>query len=411
MNHSLGTDPPEAFARDRLTFLTYGMAIVFGFAVAAMGPAMPLLREDLGISRTVGGLHFTALAAGAVLAGVVVERFVQAWGRRVVFWVGGAGVAAGSLLIGVGWHPAVTLPGAVVAGCCGSAALVASQATLSDRHPNHRPVVLTEINTAMSVGTVTPALLVGALVAVNAGWRAAFVAPLAALALLVALLRAETFPPVVALESSGPRRRLPAAYWLFWAAFIPSVGAEWCLGAWGADYLVDIAGTSEASASFLMTAFFGAMVIGRLVGGKVAQFITPLPLLLGTTLIGLSGVILFWASQTVFLVVGGLLISGLGISMQFPMLLSLALGTAPGHVDVAAARISIGAGGSVMVAPLVLGAIADQVGIRAAFGMVPGLAICVVVLAALGERASRRGDLTPSPLAADTAPDSDPGDA
>ena len=59
----LGDDGPEAFTRDRLTFLTYGMVVVFGFTVAAIGPAMPLLREDLAISRTVGGLHFTALSS------------------------------------------------------------------------------------------------------------------------------------------------------------------------------------------------------------------------------------------------------------------------------------------------------------------------------------------------------------
>ena len=45
-------DDRGSLVRDRVTLLTYGMAIAFGFAVAALGPAMPLLREDLGISRT-----------------------------------------------------------------------------------------------------------------------------------------------------------------------------------------------------------------------------------------------------------------------------------------------------------------------------------------------------------------------
>ena len=386
-NNPLGVDGPGSFTRDRLTFLAYGMAIAFGFSVAAMGPAMPLLREDLAISRTVGGLHFTALASGAVLAGLVVERLTRFWGRRPVMWLGGAGVAVGSILIGAGWHPAVTLSGALLVGSSGSAMLVAVQATLSDHHPSHRPVAFTEANTAMSVGSVIPALLIGALVAVGAGWRPAFLAPLLGWLLLAALLRTERFP--VERETGRPahRRMLPRIYWLFWVAFIPAVGAEWSVGAWGADYLVDVVGTSEGAASFLMTSFFGAMVAGRLIGGKVAHVVSPIRLLIGSTAVGLAGVLLFWGSSSLLPVVTGLLVCGLGISMLFPMLFSLAVETAADQVDRAAARVSIAAGGSVIVAPLTLGAIADQTGIRAAFGLVPVLLVVVGVIAVLGWRA------------------------
>ena len=101
----------QPFVRDPFTLLTYGMAVAFGLGLAALGPAMPLMREDLDISRTLGGLHFTALAAGSVLAGFASERLTSRWGRRLVFWAGGTGVAAGALIVGVGWHPAVTLSG------------------------------------------------------------------------------------------------------------------------------------------------------------------------------------------------------------------------------------------------------------------------------------------------------------
>ncbi|NNL68890.1 MAG: hypothetical protein HKO70_02895, partial [Acidimicrobiia bacterium] len=81
----------QPFERDPFTILTYGMAVAFGFALAALGPAMPLIREDLEMSRTLGGLHFTALAAGSVLAGFSSERLTARWGRRLVFWAGGTG--------------------------------------------------------------------------------------------------------------------------------------------------------------------------------------------------------------------------------------------------------------------------------------------------------------------------------
>ncbi len=352
-DHSLRSDGPGAFTRDRLTLLAYGMAIAFGFAVSVMGPAMPSMREDLGISRTVGGLHFTALAAGSVISGFLVDRFITLWGRRTVFWLGGAGVATGTLLMAIGWHPIITLSGALLIGLSGVSMVTVGQATLFDHHPHHRPVVLTEVNSAMSIGSVIPGILIGISLAIGTGWRTPLVLPLLILVLHRLIYRFEVFPPGPVLETRTTRRDLPRAYWLFWAGFIPSVGAEWSLGAWGAGYLVDVVGTTEGSASLLMTSFFGAMVAGRLLGGRVARTVKPFPLLVGASMVGLGGFLLFWGSQSAVPVVCGLLISGLGISMQIPMLMSLAIDTAPSRADAATARISISSGSSVLVAPLV----------------------------------------------------------
>jgi len=391
-NHLLNEEGPGTFARDQLTWLTYGMVVTFGLAVAAVGPAMPLLRVDLGISRTVGGLHFTAIAAGSVAAGFMVERLTDLWGRGRVFWCGGAGVSAGSLLIAAGWHPVATLSGGLLIGISGAVLLSVSQASLSDRHPFHRTVALTEVNTAMSVGAVLPALLVGVFVGAGAGWRPAFLAPLAVLISLAVLRHGATFPPPARAVKQQDRSQLPATYWLFWAALIPSVAAEWSIGAWGAGYLVDVAGTSEGLASFLMTAFFGAMVAGRFTGSRLARSVRPFPLLLGAAAVGLGGFLTLWAFRSVFPAVVGLLVAGLGISMLFPLLLTLALGTASDRVDVAAARVAIAAGGATLLAPLTVGAIADRAGIRAALGIVPGLFLLVVVLAALGCRSQAARD-------------------
>ena len=72
--------------------------------------------------------------------------------------------------------------------------------------------------------------------------------------------------------------------------------------------------------------------------------------------------------------------------MLFPMLASLAIGSAPDRTDVASARLFIAGGGAVVVAPLTLGAIADSQGLRAAFLWVPALFIAVAVLSAIGSR-------------------------
>jgi predicted MFS family arabinose efflux permease len=370
--------------------LTYSLAAVFGYAIGALGPAMPLLRADLGISRTVGGLHFTLVALGSVAVGFVTDRLAHRWGRRALFWLGGASVASGTLLIGLGWHPAVTLGGAALVGGPGSAMLATIQSTLADRHPEHRAVVLTEANTATSFGTVVPAILIGVLVAAGAGWRPAMALPVLAWLVLYAARRRSPFPPPAPLRRRGESGALPGSYWLYWGALIPSVGAEWSVGAWGAGYLVDVAGTSEGFASGSMTAFFGAMVVGRLIGSRVARSAEPIVILITSLVIAAGGFAVFWAGTTPPVVVPGLFLTGLGISIVFPMLLSLALGSARERSDTASARVSIAAGSAVVVAPITLGWVADHAGIRAAFGTVPGLLVAVAVLALAGCRATRR---------------------
>jgi fucose permease len=284
--------------------------------------------------------------------------------------------------------------GCLVAGASGSAVLITVQASLADHHSLHRPVALTEANMSTSIGTVIAPLLIGGSVAAGLGWRPAFFAPLAIFAVLFSLLRFEGFPSSEPLQRLRGTRVLPSPYWFFWLAFIPAVGAEWCVGAWGADYLVTVAGAAKGTASFLMSAFFGAMVLGRFLGGRLARTISPMSLLYGTTAVGLVGTLVLVGSSTIPGIVVGLFLGGLGISLLFPMLLALAIGTASDRSDIAAARIAIAAGGSVIVAPLTLGVLADQIGIRSAFSLAPGLLVFVVLFAALGRRSSSAAEVS-----------------
>ena len=70
------------------------------------------------------------------------------------------------------------------------------------------------------------------------------------------------------------------------------------------------------------------------------------------------------------LVLAGLFLTGLGIGGVYPLGVSAAIAAAPGNTDAAAARLAIGGGGAILVAPFVLGALADRVGIGTAFGIV-----------------------------------------
>jgi MFS family permease len=116
VNETRGT-----FSRDRLTWATYGGLVgFFAYLETVLGPLMPFLGAEQNLSYTVASLHFSAFASGGVLIGVIGERFESRWGRSATLWGGGAGMAAGALLLTAASAAPGTISGAFVMGFFGA---------------------------------------------------------------------------------------------------------------------------------------------------------------------------------------------------------------------------------------------------------------------------------------------------
>ena len=57
--------------RDRATWALYAAVALFACLETGLGPAMPFVRDGLHLSHTIASLHFSAFAAGAIVAGAV----------------------------------------------------------------------------------------------------------------------------------------------------------------------------------------------------------------------------------------------------------------------------------------------------------------------------------------------------
>jgi len=384
-----------AFVRDPITWTAYGLVGYFAFTETVLGPIMPFLREEQGLGYAAAGLHFSAFALGGVLVGFLGDRILGRWGRRAGLWGGAAGMAAGALLLILSPGAWATVPATLAMGVCGALLLVSSEALLSDRHGEWSAVALSESNVAASACAISAPLLVGAFAASGLGWRAALVASVAALALLAALsfTRSRGSPELaVAGEADGASpgpRALPPRYWAFWALVTLGVGSEWCVGYWGADFLAGNAGLTRPGAASALTLFFVAMLAGRLLGSRLARALPPTTLLAATLCVALAGFPLFWLSGGTAPTLAGLFVTGFGIGSVYPLGVSAALAAAPGNADAAAARLAVGGGGAVLVAPFALGALADRVGIGTAFVVVAPMLLAAVALALVAGRGGR----------------------
>jgi MFS family permease len=163
------------FVRDRFTWLAYLMLAYFAYLQTSLGPLMPFLRAELDLNYSSAGLHFSAFALGMILAGLTADRFVRRWGRRLVFWGGGAGMAVSALCLGLSRQAALTIASAFLMGWLRANLVVVIQATLSDRHGEQRAVALTESNLAASLSAGLVPLFIGAFQRLGVGfWLCCF---------------------------------------------------------------------------------------------------------------------------------------------------------------------------------------------------------------------------------------------
>jgi fucose permease len=273
-------------------------------------------------------------------------------------------------------------------GIGGSMAQVMIQAILSDQHGEQRAIALTEANVAASLsGTMTPLVLSG-LQRAGLEWRAISIITILALALLAFSFGRESIPnsaqPVSA--KSGGDDRLPFAFWLYWIVLFFMVATEMSLSIWSTDFFISVVGLTRTDAVLAFGVFPAAMLTGRIAGSRLARSWSTLTLLfsaLGLTLIGLP---LFWLARIPALNILGLFITGLGIANQYPLTMSIAVGIAKEKTNQASARVTLAVGTALLTAPLVLGRLADSLGLQKAFGMVIILMVAAIILVIINNR-------------------------
>ncbi|MGZ4637696.1 MAG: MFS transporter [Actinomycetes bacterium] len=372
--------------RDRLSWLAYLQVGCYGYFLYGFGPTVPLLRDEQGISRTLAGLHGTALAMGSLISALLVARLVERHGRTHVMWSGLVLLCLGvTAYVGSDALP-VTLTGALLCAFGGTFVIVPVAAVLTDHHREAGAAANSEANAvAAGIGTVAP-LIVGLAVATGVGWRAAMLLVLPAVALLGLFGAQVRYPePRVVPEHHGGSRRLPTRYWIGWGVVTAGIAVEFCMILWTADILRSRFDLGAAGASAGVTTIVAGMCIGRVFGGRLALRIHVDRLLHLAIAVCASGFSMFWLTTSTPVALVGLLVCGLGISLFYPLGISRAIALSEGRPDLASARAGLGAALASGGGPFLLGALADQVGIHGAFLVVPAL----LVVAAVGVRAGR----------------------
>ncbi len=369
----------NGFARDRLTWTAYVVLGWFAYLQAAPGLVVPHLRRELELSYTTGGLYVTAFAAGSTAAGVLSATLERALGRRPMLWSSAALMGVAAIGLTVGRTAGATLGSVLAMGLGGGLVLAVIQAALADHHGDLRAVALAEVNVAASCGYL---LLVGMLSLTSelgADWR------MALLASLVVPVATWWQSRSMSIDAPPPPRgsrvdRPPHAFWVAAMIVFCTSAVEWSVTAWGATFVQEVTRVSADTAVSLMAGYFGGFLVGRVLGSRLALRNEPTRLLgwaLGLTALGFA---VMWMSVEPTQAAPGLALLGAGIGNLFPMAVSAAVAVAPEQAGQVSGRVVAASAGAVILAPLMVGALADATSLKAALSVVPIL----VVLSAAG---------------------------
>jgi predicted MFS family arabinose efflux permease len=375
-----------AVVRDRATWLAYFQIGLFGYFLYAFGPSIALLRDDHGYTRTVASLHGTAMALGAVVVGLLAVHVVRRTGRGLFLRMGSVTLAAG-LLLYTGFSPLpLTLLGAFVASGGGTMIMVGVNAFLPDHHGPAGPRAMSEAHgLGATMGLLGP-LAVGLGVALGWGWRVGL------LVTIVGLLALELVRGNHLVEFDGthghpddepghaPRGPLTRRFWIAMAVFGMCAGTEFCLTLWGSDLLRDRAGLGSAAAAAALVTIVGGMAVGRVGGAPLVSRYDPDHVLVATMGLTVVGFTIAWFSAAPVPMLLGFAVTGLGLGLQSPLAIGRAVIAADGQADRGAGLTSVAAGLASGIAPFVLAAVADHVGVRIAFLIVPALMAVGILL-------------------------------
>lgn len=363
------TPPPPPFVRDPGTWASYLLLGYFSFVLSTFGGVLPSLRLELGLSFSGASQHSSLFALGLLLASLGGERLARRFGAAWPLWGGALGMAVGVALVLGARSVLWSLTGFFLMGLLGALTLIQVSAELSANHGPNRTRALSEANVLASFCAVLAPLTISGATALGLGWRVGMAT--APLFLLLVLARFWRVP--FARPQRGPAGRptpLPPRYWRFWTTVLLCVAAEFGVIFWAVEFLGGGA-TGRAAAPLGLSGFFLAMLLGRTLGTRLAGRLEAQVVVLASLGLALGGFLAYWLGAWAWLQLAGLFVTGLGIANLYPFVVSLALGAVAGPLEAASARISLASGLAILVAPFMLGALADLTTLRSAQALLP----------------------------------------
>jgi MFS family permease len=377
--------------------LAFASSFLWVLVLGLLGPSLPAIVSDLGISYAQAGLFFTLLSLGSFFGTSLGSIASDRLPRTALFAACAAALAAGLLVLGFMASYVLVALVIFLLSLLGSPVGAVGQSIMLGMFPAKRERNLSLLASFGAIGSLIAPVLVSINYTAGLAWRWPFVETAGlALLLFVAVL-------VIPIPAAGPprepsrmlailkNRRVAAAGLMIFFSVAVDLGFSY----WLAQYFTAELHVGLGLSSSVVGIYLAGIVAGRLLIPLVLKRIGAETHLRVSFSIALAGILLFILVPSVPVKALLCALYGLGLGPVFPLLMargSREFPEQPGAVTgVLFACMSLGG----MVFPLLVGSIAARIGIARSYWFCAAIA-CGLLAAALAGQRGRRASTCPS---------------
>jgi FHS family glucose/mannose:H+ symporter-like MFS transporter len=375
--------------------------ILFSFLIAFMGLVVNVFHTvadrmalSLGQQAAAAGLFISVFALGSLASVVLSSGLADRVGKRRVIAAGLVVMAGGFLLIYFSSTFVPLIAGLFLFGFGFAPAEGMGSAVLGDENPAQASRWMNISQAGFGLGAIIGPLLAVAWLSFNPSWRSLFLMlSLLSLAFLAWVLycgRGRMAPvqgakkqPLNMFQLLKEKRFVVLAVMMFLYLGYESVAPAYI------KQLFQQSGETEAMAALMISLFWGAMILGRLLGALFAG--REIKSIKGYTVFAFVGILVLVLAQTTWLRVLGVALYGFGCGPVWPMLVTLAARMFPHRSGAAVGMMMLSSMAGITLFPFLIGTLPGNPVITFVFcAILAALVLAVSTRAGKAENRSAR---------------------
>lgn len=373
----------QSFSASRLMHARWAVIAIFlanGTGLANWMARVPAIQNKIDASKLEMSLILWGPALGAIISFPIAGYLLGRFGSRSLTIIMSLLTCICVAIISLGSSVTGFFILLFCFGFCNAAMDVSMNAQAADVEAGLNIPIMSSFHGVFSIGGIIGAVIAGFFASRGIGLFPHL--PMVSIFLLLLVTISFRYLLPSTPKKSAPVFAVPSKAVLIVGliGFCALVG-EGAMGDWSALYMRDVLGTTEGFAAYGFAAFAVAMTIGRFLGDSLTKRMGAKRILIAGGLLAALGLFIGLITQTVLTALIAFACVGLGLSIMFPIMVSIAAKQSPDNTGPAIAAVAtMGYTGFLVGAPLI-GFIAHYTSLSWGLGLVVAMSMVIVLLA------------------------------
>ncbi len=363
-----------------------------GAAATLIGAHLPVILRDFNWSYTVASFLLAGNALGYFVFSIGAGWLLPKLGAQRLLAIGLCLQAIGISTFGIWESWGINFLLLATVGCGQGMLEVACNWVVIQLEGRGKSRLMNLMHAAFTVGAVTAPLVSGLVFNWTHEWRWGFLG-CGTISAVVAIISVWIrLPLVVGRKEAQERRRIFQDPFVLLSAFaiMVYVGIEMGFSSWVAEFMVVSFREEASTASWSVALFWSGILFGRMVFGLFYHGQNQERVLLIFCFLNILGVLGVLFASVSWLALFAILIAGVGQSVVYPMVMVLVGRHCVRDQGLSVGLVASGGGVGALLFPLVFGALAEALNVRAGFGFFAAMSVILLGVGWQLKQRSRR---------------------